>query len=112
MIDSVETQLIEEDVDLDMILTGYCVGHYQTFMIDIPEITEEKALEIAMEIVDELGYMVGAKTYVENYIKTVNILQDLEDNYMIYWLEFLEANEFPDKYIKEIKKKMERRQAK
>lgn len=112
MIDNVETQLTEENVDLDMLLTGYCVGHYQTFMIDIPEITEENALEMAMGIVDELGYTAGAKDYVENYVKTVNILQDLEDNYMIYWLEFLEANEFPNKYIKEIKKNMERRQAK
>ena len=65
-----------------------------------------------MKIYDEAGYR--GKEYVRSYIYMVNVLQDLEDNYMKYWIEFLRVGEFmSEKAIKEIeeryKKDQERR---
>lgn len=115
---NMEYEYIKEDletnhVDTDYMLTKYDVGHYPAFVIDIPEITDENITALAMNIYDEYGW--EGINYVENYIHTVNLLQDLEDNYMDYWIEFLEGTDIPPKYIKEIKKKyeedMERRKA-
>ena len=101
---------IEEDtpkdtinIDLDDMLTKQCVGHYQAFVVDIPEITDDNAVELAMNIYDEFPYY--GKEYVKKYIKAVNTLQDLEDNYMEYWLEHLKANEYDEEYIKQIEEK-------
>ena len=112
--DNIMTQLYEKHIDIDSMLHPMYVGHYQAFIVDIPEITNKNAIDLAMRIYDEFNYE-GA-TYVENYIYAVNILQDLEDNYMEYWLDFLELNEFMNKEIIEaIKKKchkdIERRKA-
>lgn len=98
----IEDELKENNIDIDYMLTNYDVGHYRAFKVEIPEITKENTADLAMEIYDEFNYK--GKDYVKDYIYTVNILQDLEDNYMDYWIEFLEGNEFIDeKYIKEIK---------
>lgn len=115
---NMEYEYIKDDletnhIDTDYMLTKYDVGHYPAFIIDIPEITDKNITDLAMEIYDEYGW--EGINYVENYIHTVNLLQDLEDNYMDYWIEFLEGTDIPEKYIKEIKKKykedMERRKA-
>jgi len=109
---NIEEELEAEDVDIDIMLTRMNVGHYQAFLVDIPEITKDNAIELAMKIYDEVGYR--GKEYVRSYIYMVNMLQDLEDNYMTYWIEFLRAGEFmSEKAIKEIeeryKKDQERR---
>lgn len=114
MYDNIIWQANEKHIDIDSMLHPMCVGHYQAFMIDIPEITENNAIDIAMKVYDEFPY--EGVEYVENYIYLVEILQDLEDNYMTYWIEFLEGNDYLDeKTIKEIKdtyeKDMERRKA-
>lgn len=106
--------LNDKHIDIDGMLHPMYVGHYQGFIVDIPEITSENAVDLAMEIYDEFNYEGGV--YVGNYIEVVKILQDLENNYMEYWINFLEDNEFmPQKMIDEIKNKyhkdMERRQA-
>ena len=106
--------LNDKHIPIDEMLHPMYVGHYQGFVVDIPEITSENAVDLAMEIYDEFNYEGGV--YVENYIKVVDILQDLENNYMEYWINFLEDNEFmPQKMIDEIKNKyhkdMERRKA-
>lgn len=97
-------EAIEEDIDIDMMLADMYVGHYQAFLVDIPEITDENIIDLAMKIYDEAGYR--GKEYVKGYIHLVNLLQDLEDNYMTYWIEFLRSGEYmPEKYIKEIEEK-------
>ena len=106
--------LWEKHIDIDEMLHPMCVGHYQAFVVNIDEITNDNAIDIAMKVYDEFSW--NGKEYVENYIYAVDILQDLEDNYMNYWIEWLELNEImPEKTIKEIEKKyhedMERRKA-
>ena len=99
--------LYEKHIDIDEMLHPMYVGNYQAFVVDIPEITKENAAEVAMKVYDEFPY--EGKEYVENYICAVGILQDLEDNYMDYWIEWLELNEImPEKIIKEIKDKYEK----
>lgn len=103
-----------EGIDEDLMLTRYNCGHYPAFKVDIPEITEENAIELAMNIYDEAGYS-GAE-YVDSYIFMVNNLQAMEDNYMENWIEFLRCGEYmPEKDIKEMEEKyhkdMERRKA-
>lgn len=108
----IEDAAKEEEIDMDIMLSNMYVGHYQAFLVDIPKITDENAIELAMEICDEVGYR--GKEYVKGYIYLVNLLQDLEDNYMTYWIEFIKAGGLmPEKQIKEIednyKKDLERR---
>ena len=74
-------------IDLDKMFAQYDVGHYKAFDINIDEITEENAAEIAMQIYDEHPYT--ADRYMDDRAYLVNLLQDLEDNYMEYWIEFL-----------------------
>lgn len=103
-----------EGIDEELMLTHYNCGHYQTFRIDIPEITKENTIEKAMDIYDEVGYR--GPEYVKSYIFMVNNLQAMEDNYMENWIEFLRCGEYlPEKEIENIEEKyhkdMERRRA-
>lgn len=115
MYDNITDMAWEKHIDIDEMLHPMFVGNYQAFVVDIPEITNDNAIDITMKVYDEFSW--NGKEYVENYIYLVGLLQDLEDNYMDYWIEFLEANEFLNKEtIEEIKNKyredMERRKAK
>lgn len=93
-----------EGIDEGLMLTRWNCGHYPAFSVDIEEITKENAIELAMEIYDEVGYR--GKEYVENYIFMVNNLQAMEDNYMWNWFEFLRCGEYmPEKDIKEMEDK-------
>lgn len=114
MYDNVASQAYEKHIEIDSMLHPMCVGNYQAFVVDIPEITEDNAIDIAMRVYDEFNYEGGK--YVENYTYLVDILQDLEDNYMQYWFDFIEANEyFTQRTINKMKdeyhKDMERRKA-
>lgn len=98
----IEDELKERNIDIDYMLTRYDIGHYRGFLVDIPEITNKNITELAMKIYDEFGY--EGVEYPANYIYTVNLLQDLEDNYVDYWINYLEINEaVPRKVLKEIK---------
>lgn len=93
-----------EGIDTDLMLTSYNCGHYPAFVVNISEITNENATELAMNIYDEVGYR-GAE-YVKSYIFMVNNLQAMENNYMYEWIEFLRAGEhMPEKDIKEMEDK-------
>ena len=92
----------ENDIDLDRMLTRHDVGHYRAFELDIDEITKENAIELAKKIYDEGLHA----EYASDYVKLVNELQDLEDNYMEYWLDFIEGG-LPDEDIKQIRKEYE-----
>lgn len=96
--------LLDKNIDIDSMLHPMCVGSYQPFLVDIDEITIENAADLAMKIYDQCG--IEGVEYPYNYVYTVQTLKDLEDNYMDYWIEFLEGNEYlPKKIINEIKKK-------
>ena len=100
-----QSELIEESdgekyIDIDSMLTQQCVGHYRAFIVDIPEITKENIAELAMRIYDEFSW--EGKEYPSNYVTIVNELQDLEDNYMEYWFNFIE-DAVPEDVIKEMK---------
>lgn len=114
MYDNITEQAHEKNIDIDEMLHPMYVGHYQTFVVNIEEITNKNAIDVAMRVYDEFNY--NGKEYVENYVYLVDLLQDLEDNYMTYWFEFLELNEYyTQKTIDEMKeeyhKDMERRKA-
>ena len=79
---------------------GY-VGNYQAFEKIIPEITEENYLDVALEIFDE-GL---SPNYINWYTKLSDHLQDMEDNYMTYWLEFLRASDIPETTVKNIERR-------
>ena len=111
----IEDTLADKHIYLDSILHNRCLGSYQPFILGIPRITEDNSLELSIDIFDEFGWK-GIE-YVDNYVEVVNELQDLEDNYMEYWLEHIEENKFftkkqrkyfKDKYIQYV----ERRNAK
>lgn len=93
--------LEQQHIDVDELLASRFVGHYQAFAVDIPEITEENAIEIAMNIYDEFGWQ--GEPYVGDYVYTVEALQNMEDYYMDNWFEFLRAGEYiPEETIKEM----------
>lgn len=77
------------------------VGHYQAFEMIIPELTEENYLDEALEI-----YVKGlSPDYIDDYTKLADHLQDMEDNYMTYWLEFLRSTDTPEETIKNIERR-------
>lgn len=93
-----------EKIDIDRMLTRYDVGHYRGFLVDIPEITSDNAVELAMKIYDEVPC--EKEKYVSDYVHVVNMLQDLEDNYVDYWMEYL-IDYVTDDVIKDMKTKYE-----
>lgn len=104
MSNMVEELMYENDkLDESIMLSNIFVGHYQPFNVYIPEITKENAIDIAMKIYNEIGYR--ADEYVDNYVFMVELLQNLEDNYMEYWKEFLEETDFPKERIEEMMSK-------
>ena len=114
MYDNITEQAYEKNINIDEMLHPMHVGHYQAFVVDIEEITNDNAIDVAMKVYNEFNY--NGKEYVENYIYLVDLLQDLEDNYMKYWFDFLDLNEYyPQKTIDEMinnyHKDMERRKA-
>ena len=96
------------EYDKDRMFSRIQCGHYPAFEVDILEITKDNLPELSMKIFDEVEYF-GAE-YVDLYIKLVNDMQDLEDNYMIYWIDFLENNmDQSEKTIEQIKFNMEKK---
>lgn len=114
MYENIICQADEKNIVIDKMLCRMYVGSYQAFMVDIEEITNDNAIDIAMKVYDEFPF--EGEEYVEDYIYLVGLLQDLEDNYMEYWFDFLDGNEYYpqemiDKMKEEYHKDMERRKA-
>jgi hypothetical protein len=108
MYDVITEQAHEKNIDIDEMLHPMYVGSYQAFVVDIEEITNDNAIDVAMKVYDEFNY--NGKKYVENYIYLVDLLQDLEDNYMTYWIEFLRSGEYmPEEEIEEMEEKYHKR---
>lgn len=98
--DWVMDDINEHNVDIRAMLASRPCGHYDTFIMNIDNITQENAVELAMEIYDEVG--ADSETYASDYVTVVNILQDLEDNYMEYWFDFIDGA-VPDSVLKEMR---------
>lgn len=114
MYDYIAETADEKNISIEDMLHPMYVGYYQAFIVDIPEITNDNAIDVAMKVYDEFSW--NGKEYVENYIHLVNAMQDIEDNYMEYWFDFIEDNEYfsqetIDKMKDEYHKDMERRKA-
>lgn len=86
----------------DMLDSRYC-GHYQTFKVEMPYIREDNIVQLAQDFYDEYNYEGGQ--FVEDYITVKNALQDLEDNYVEYWIQFLKDMEVDEKIVKETETK-------
>lgn len=95
-------------IDEQELFKRYDVGHYRAFEMIIPELTEENYLEKALEIYNE-GL---SPSYIDDYTKLSDHLQDMEDNYMTYWLEFLRATDIPEATIKNIERRWKEHEAK
>lgn len=91
----------DNHMNSDDLFGRYDVGHYLAFELIIPELTEENYLDKALEI-----YVEGlSPSYIDDYTKLSDHLQDMEDNYMTYWLEFLRATDIPETTIKNIERR-------
>ena len=98
-----EENALEGIAENTMFSPMYC-GHYQAFKVDIPEITDKNAAELAIKICNEISY--EGVEYVKNYVFMVNNLQAMEDNYMDMWIQFLRDGEYiKEESIKEIEEK-------
>lgn len=83
------------------VFSAHDVGNYRAFEMIIPELTEENYLDKALEI-----YVEGlSPSYIDDYTKLADHLQDMEDNYMKYWLEFLRETDTPEETIKNIERR-------
>lgn len=104
------TKYVMEDnhMDKNSLFSIYSVGNYRAFEKIIPELTEENYLEKALEIYNE-GL---SPSYIDDYAILVRHLQDMEDNYMTYWLEFLRATDIPETTIKNIERRWKEHEAK
>ena len=92
------------------LLKTYDIGHYRAFeYIQTEPITEENALQVAINIYNE-GL---SPSYIHDYTILVGELQNMEDNYMDWWLEFLrgyvgeEFVDITDETIKNIERRYE-----
>ena len=101
MYNNTEQFMEEEGISDSELFSIHDVGHYKAFEKIIPELTEDNYLDIALEIYNE-GL---SPEYINEYTKLSYYLQDMEDNYMTYWLEFLRCMDIPEETIKNIERR-------
>ena len=101
MYNNTEQFMEEEGISDSELFSMHDVGHYKAFEKIIPELTEENYLDIALEIYNE-GL---SPEYINEYTKLSYYLQDMEDNYMTYWLDFLRCMDIPEETIKNIERR-------
>ena len=101
MYNNTEQFMEEEGISDNELFSMHDVGHYKAFEKIIPELTEENYLDIALEIYNE-GL---SPEYINEYTKLSYYLQDMEDNYMTYWLDFLRCMDIPEETIKNIERR-------
>ena len=101
MYNNTEQFMVEEGISDSELFSIHDVGNYKAFEKIIPELTEENYLDIALEIYNE-GL---SPDYINEYIKLSYYLQEMEDNYMTYWLDFLRCMDIPEETIKNIERR-------
>lgn len=103
MYDDTKEEENYNNIDVSRLLASGYTGHYQSFCVDMPNITEENIVELTQDFYDEFNY--EGKEYVKEHIKEVEILKSLEDHYIEYWFDFLSNEEFPVKVLKKMEEK-------
>ena len=101
MYNNTEQFMKEEGISGYKLFSIYDVGNYKAFEKIIPELTKENYLDIALEIYNE-GL---SPDYINEYTKLSYYLQNMEDNYMTYWLDFLRCMDIPEETIKNIERR-------
>ena len=101
MYENTEQFMAEEGISDSELFSIHDVGHYKAFEKIIPELTEENYLDITLEIYNE-GL---SPDYINEYTKLSYYLQNMEDNYMTYWLDFLRCMDIPEETIKNIERR-------
>ena len=101
MYNNTEQFMKEEGISGYKLFSMHDVGNYKAFEKIIPELTEENYLDIALEIYNE-GL---SPDYINEYTKLSYYLQNMEDNYMTYWLDFLRCMDIPEETIKNIERR-------
>ena len=101
MYENTKQFMVEEGISDSELFRIRDVGHYKAFEKIIPELTKENYLDIALEIYNE-GL---SPDYINEYTKLSYYLQDMEDNYMTYWLDFLRCMDIPEETIKNIERR-------
>lgn len=101
MYNNTEQFMVEEGISDSESFSIHDVGNYKAFEKIIPELTEENYLDIALEIYNE-GL---SPDYINEYTKLSYYLQEMEDNYMTYWLDFLRCMDIPEETIKNIERR-------
>lgn len=101
MYENTKQFMVEEGISDSELFRIRDVGHYKAFEKIIPELTKENYLDIALEIYNE-GL---SPDYINEYTKLSYYLQEMEDNYMTYWLEFLKIADIPEETIKNIERR-------
>ena len=101
MYENTKQFMVEEGISDIELFKIRDVGHYKAFEKIIPELTEENYLDIALEIYNE-GL---SPDYINEYTKLSYYLQEMEDNYVTYWLDFLRCMDIPEETIKNIERR-------
>ena len=101
MYNNTEQFMKEEGISGYKLFSIYDVGNYKAFEKIITELTKENYLDIALEIYNE-GL---SPDYINEYTKLSYYLQNMEDNYMTYWLDFLRCMDIPEETIKNIERR-------
>lgn len=101
MYENTKQFMVEEGISDSELFRIRDVGHYKAFEKIIPELTKENYLDIALEIYNE-GL---SPDYINEYTKLSYYLQEMEDNYMTYWLDFLRCMDIPEETIKNIERR-------
>ena len=101
MYENTKQFMVEEGISDIELFRIRDVGHYKAFEKIIPELTEENYLDIALEIYNE-GL---SPDYINEYTKLSYYLQEMEDNYVTYWLDFLRCMDIPEETIKNIERR-------
>ena len=101
MYENTEQFMEEEGISGRELFSIHDIGNYKAFEKIIPELTEENYLDVTLEIYNE-GL---SPDYINEYTELSDYLQNMEDNYMTYWLEFLKAVDIPEETIKNIERR-------
>ena len=101
MYENTKQFMVEEGISDSELFRIRDVGHYKAFEKIIPELTKENYLDIALEIYNE-GL---SPDYINEYTKLSYYLQEMEDNYVTYWLDFLRCMDIPEETIKNIERR-------
>ena len=108
MYENTKQFMVEEGISDSELFRIRDVGHYKAFEKIIPELTKENYLDIALEIYNE-GL---SPDYINEYTKLSYYLQEMEDNYMTYWLDFLRCMDIPEETIKNIERRQKEHEEK